>query len=533
MYKVLIADDEIWVAALIRQSIDWEKHELELVGEVSTGTEAYEKIIELSPHIVITDIRMPELDGISLIEKTRLAGIDCEFIIISGYSDFEYAQSALKFNVVSYILKPVDDDELHAALCSAKERIRNKNHAKALDNRSREQLHELRMTFLQKLLFSEGNGVIESIDEINKKYSFSFIEGLFLVLIQHFPSDSSESLIQSACCSTDDILNNLVNYHYNIPIENDIITVVNLPFSLSDPFKKPLQNLLVHQLAFAKQNETSITIGAGTCTQEFSSIASSYSEAKEMLKYRITNGAGKLYYSQELHNTQPYIKGLSTSQKLKLSTLIETYNSKELNIFISSLIDQIIEINNNKPNALFSLIYQLIDMYIQSISQMGIPTAESFPAKAELAALIDKCDTLDEMKRCIRQNICEPLDKYYKEQLAAQTGLTAQVKIYVYKNYRNNIHIIDVADHLHRNPSYLGFIFKRDTGVTFNEFLSAYRVEIAKNYLTDMKYTVASIAEMVGFSDYRYFSKVFKNLVGVTPLEYRKKTVMAKNEEER
>lgn len=116
MYKVLIADDEFWVAALIRNSIDWDTMGLELIGEASDGEEACEKILSLHPDIVITDIRMPGLNGIELMEKIRLMRLKVEFIILSGFDSFAYAQAAVKYNAVSFVLKPLDEEELRQAL---------------------------------------------------------------------------------------------------------------------------------------------------------------------------------------------------------------------------------------------------------------------------------------------------------------------------------------------------------------------------------------------------------------------------------
>lgn len=112
MLKVIIADDEKMICLLISQLLDWKELDFEIAGMAYTGIDAYQMIVEHRPDLVITDIRMPGYDGIELIKKVKEAGIQTEFIMISGFKQFEYAQNAMKYGVKYYLLKPIEEDKL-------------------------------------------------------------------------------------------------------------------------------------------------------------------------------------------------------------------------------------------------------------------------------------------------------------------------------------------------------------------------------------------------------------------------------------
>ena len=191
MLKVLIADDEIKVSKLIQCLVQWDELGMEVIGTVNDGVKAYEMILEKQPDIVITDIRMPGMDGIELVEKVLgRVGSDRKvfFVIISGYSQFEYAQTALRFGVVNYLLKPIKKKELEDTIVKIMEHHISKRN---IENRQREiELNLKNITknnreiLLHNLLFSSNEALrVKTMNEINLNYSCCFREGDFVVII--------------------------------------------------------------------------------------------------------------------------------------------------------------------------------------------------------------------------------------------------------------------------------------------------------------------------------------------------------------
>lgn len=183
MYKVIVVDDETWICKLIRKIVDWEAVGFRIIADVQEPQDALKLIEQEKPDLVVTDIRMPGLDGISLIKEVRNKGIDTEFVIISGYSDFEYAQSAVSHGVLGYLLKPISKDDLYEILEKAKKQIRNKqlmmNKIEASDTYMLE--HDL-----WKVIDRTDASV--SVETFNERYNTQFANGKFRIAI--FKKDS-------------------------------------------------------------------------------------------------------------------------------------------------------------------------------------------------------------------------------------------------------------------------------------------------------------------------------------------------------
>ena len=179
MWKVVIADDEYLVCEFLKKIINWEKINLECVGEASNGIQAFQLIQQLSPDIVIADVRMPGLSGLELIERCCQAGIICSFIIISGYPDFEYAKTAFTRGAVNYILKPIDEIELENTLlqvCKNIEKQKEPAHENAQTVKRRDsQIHAIDYEKQEALrrLFTRQEASL-SLEKLNQQYGCCF-----------------------------------------------------------------------------------------------------------------------------------------------------------------------------------------------------------------------------------------------------------------------------------------------------------------------------------------------------------------------
>ena len=187
MLKVLIADDEEKICQLIEKLINWESLGLKVAAVASNGVDAVKKIMEYRPDIVITDIRMPGIDGMELIERTKKICPDTEIIIISGYRHFEYAQTAIRYGVRNYLLKPIRKDELRETLEKIVDICRERNEQLDFEERVRLALkndaERLRTGFISQLIYgsSERKGD-SSIEAVNAQFHFRFREGIFQIL---------------------------------------------------------------------------------------------------------------------------------------------------------------------------------------------------------------------------------------------------------------------------------------------------------------------------------------------------------------
>lgn len=526
MYRVLIADDEPLVAALVRNSIDWPVMNLELIGEASNGNEAYEKILALQPDIVITDIRMPDLNGIELMEKVRFLRLNVEFIILSGFDSFTYAQAAVKYNAVSFVLKPLDEDELHQALKTAIKRLHSRNTLQEAAEQAQNQLEEFRNAFFLKTLKAENeDSFCASLETINQKYGCHFQDGHFFVMITQLERVPEPSLSEEAARHSLDILRPAVLDAYVLAEDRRIFCIINTAFSPLEDCRSLAELLFQCQSSLCRQANISVSAAVGNVEASWPRLCRSYMSACRLLRSRITDGFGRLYYWDSLEEAydNPHTH-LPISRELHLSTLIETFETEELERTLKNILDQTVQISPGS-SVLFMILEEIIKIYRQTVSQMHIASFVNMLTAQQYLSCFEQCDSLPQLKQELGQLFVQPLNRYRREQAHKETNLSSQIKIYISKHYQENIRLIDIANHLYRNPSYVGYIFKRDMGVSFSEYLAAYRINIAKTYLLDTRLTISNVAETVGFGDMRHFSKTFKKLVGMTPAAYRKKSV--------
>lgn len=174
MFKVLVVDDEYYVTTLIRYLVDWEKFGMEVVGEAYDGLEALEKIQTLRPEIVVVDVCMPEIDGITLIQRMRQISSDIRFIVISGHKKFEYAKSVIQYNVEDYLLKPIDKEEFEAILKKLRDKLKEEwiieQKQQTKDRQLRETTRQLREHFIKLLLERRIDWEEENLLSLQENY---------------------------------------------------------------------------------------------------------------------------------------------------------------------------------------------------------------------------------------------------------------------------------------------------------------------------------------------------------------------------
>ena len=302
--KVLIADDEIKVCRLIQHLVDWDALEMDIVGFANDGKTAYENICEKKPDIVITDIRMPIYDGLELISRAKETNPEINFIVISGYSQFEYAQQAIKYGVKDYLLKPLKKRELENSLIEIKEShesliksARIRNELESIIEASREHIHE---NFLMKVLqnvTANPLNVDMSLEQLNEQYGCKFHEGFFTaVRVRPF---FSKNLDKSARDGEEFVMNKIhqmvkekleiyCETYMSTVYQDEIVCILNTADKDMELIKKKLKNLIVNvsnlKTVFP---DIRIRIGQGNTYNSYMGIVDSFQEAELSLMNRM------------------------------------------------------------------------------------------------------------------------------------------------------------------------------------------------------------------------------------------------------
>lgn len=526
---VIIADDEQLICELLKSLINWEELRLELIGEVYNGFELYQEILDKHPDIVVTDISMPQMDGIELIGRIRKEGIPCHFVIVSGYRQFEYAHNALKYDVEDYILKPVDSAELNAALKKLVQKTEDvRNYSK--EKKASEEDKKLLKRFFMNNGLQEINQKKLPLSGIEEEYGVHFEEGLFRMIyiksdfleweedyvedslsIQNKFFDTFQNSFGEECfCILSDQQSDLLRIGINYPKENE------------NRIRDILKEYFEHIRNFADLFKGyQLTIGVGNSYTEAYYLAKSAKEAEGAVGSRIVMGCDRILYWKNLN--QPEIFLTEIEKKNFLREIAREFELLETTRFEDSIRDLFHAVHDQFSIVpLMDLLMEILEtfLYVEQ-KQFDKQINEDYIRKQYLYG-IHSAVSLMSLQKAVVRPIHEALEKIidYVDQQNKKPIRTAY--LYVEENYSKPIRLEDVAEQVELNPVYFSNVFKKETGQNFTDYLTDYRLKMAKELLQNTNDSINEIAEKVGYQDTRYFSKLFKKNVGIKPSEYRK-----------
>jgi two-component system, response regulator YesN len=519
MYQVIVVDDEIWICKLIRKIIDWEEIGFQIVGDAENGTAALALIDQFKPDLVITDIRMPGMDGINLIKEAREKKIDAEFIIISGFSDFEYARSAIEYDAFGYLLKPLDKIELLDILTKVKDKIDKKNAIRhKIDISEQKMLQQLMLKILS------GEEKLIDIDYLNEHHATQFAEGKFFAAILKQDSDRTQTTaLHNWQPIIESVKQKYAPYFHEILLFTDqaksqTILIINTDAKNGARMREMLLEILTQcERSEGYQSGTKITIGLGNAVDTLRDIRKSYQLAQNAIRARIVTGTGKLIDSAKL----PASEGkdiIDIRDRKKLAVSFDLFDLNAVTQDIAKIFKKTSKANPNNPTVYYSTAQEIIELMFDSVERKAMSSSHM---KAEELCRIDECLSLEEMEACILDIFKSFCYRFEQEKQKSGNKTINEIKTFISENYMLNIGLDDVAKLVCLNPTYVSEIFKKKTGENFSEYLINYRMLIAKDLLKDVKYKITDVSTMVGYQDPKYFSRLFKQKVGVNPSDYR------------
>lgn len=529
MLNVLISDDEPNICGLIEKLIDWSEMQLNLIAVSNDSSETLGIIRSKKPDIVITDIKMPGMSGLELIKQTIEDGLNIHFIIISGYNDFDYARTAIQYGVDAFLLKPINKQELRNVLSRISLKITDdrlkQQEEKDTRNKINKSLARIRRSFLTDIFYDHILSSDLSISRINDEYGFNFTENLFRFLLIKLDSAScSDDKLSSTAC---DISCELENKFRSICCEfehcytcGNIIILLNY-FSHDSGIVKNMIGYFFDALEKFRGGTSNIhiTMSVGSETGNFSEITSSMHTAKCGIKSRIINGTDKLVYFSSSDISENVIFPMR-EYRSEISDFIEIMDFDSAisvtKLFLDSNYDLIVKAAPSAPDILKS-VAQIFLTAVNEYHNIESTYRKNFESI---------CDVIDSMF-VYRDMISYTLEKLTEitDNIQLGNGSSTKkmriVKDYIDRHYGEKLDLEDVAAIVYLNPSYLGTLFKQETGMSFSNYLFQVRMDAAKNMLRDVKYNISEISEKVGYKEPRYFSKSFKKYTGVNPREYR------------
>lgn len=537
MITTIIVDDELWVCQLIKRIVNWEELNFSIIGEAYDGNEALELIKTKKPDLVITDIRMPGIDGINLIKNVKELGLETGFIIISGYSDFEYAKGALKYGALGYLLKPIDRKELTDLLTSVRTTM-YKNREKMFEEklvkgklaRSLNQLQE--QFFLKFLLSDSAHTEKVDIDVLNREYESKFKQGYFQVVIFRIDYKNMGSMNEA---SEKEVLDNIQEItisefeHYcfeivTLKLKNQVACILNYEPSVENAIRNSIKTSFEKiRMNSHPMRDFDLTAGVGSCETDFSLLTASYNWANISIKARVSFGLNKILdISKHAFSTVELKELFPVDKEMKLSHLLEMFDNSASIAIIEEILGTFKERSDLNPCLIFDVSFEIVEVFFKVMRRLDIGIEKDYIGKSKVYSDIGECKSVDHILDYF-QKLLDGARSFYNSIKQNQNRKAIEmVKAYICDHYKEEISLNDVANLVFLNPKYLGELFKKETGINFSDYVINCRLDVAKELLKDVRYRTNEVAEMVGYKDAKHFSKLFKKIVGVNPAEYKK-----------
>lgn len=508
MYKLLIVDDEKIVIEGLESATNWKEHEIEIVGSASDGEEALREIIKNKPDIVLADIRIPKMNGLDLIKETKNFNLETVFIIISGYSEFDYAKRAIQLEAIDYLVKPIEVDEI---VCSIKKAILRLEKIKN-EKQTNERINEYQLALEEKrvLDYILGHRFVDT--EVNQKLNrFSFLN----IGLKGFAWEDQKEAekLQVPLGYIKNLLENRGMESFIYTIDSQIVIMFsNSNLEIRNDLVKGLVSIIFHDIKIKP------IVGISNVYENISEIKKAYSEAKEALKSGI--------YSNQLIT---YFKELETFNHSFGNSIIEEinqfFNEKgpdllcRINPFMAKVFLDCKKSNlppEKSKYVCFKIVNHFLE-YIESEYEINKSGGERYLLYEELNLL----QSLEEIKDWLEQFINQSTDFLTQNHVSYNEKLIIDLKSFINTNYKEPIVLDDLGKLFHKNPAYLCSLFSKAVGNTLFEYITNVRLNNAKKLLRTSNLKVSEICKQVGYENQKYFNQVFKKNIGTTPGSYR------------
>ena len=520
LYRVLLVDDEEDIREGISRKMDWLGLGFSLVGEAANGQDALELAESLRPDVILTDIKMPFMDGLELcrILTDRLPA--ARFVVFSGFDAFEYAKQAIQMNVVEYILKPINADELSAVLRRLKDQLdrerAERRNVELLRSRYTENLPVLRELFYANLL----DGHIEPGTERERAAHLDIdLQGEeWAVGLAYIGSDRRDAL---STLSVQKLLEeSLTADRCRLTLYNDWVAVI---VSLTESFT--IYDLIrvldrVCTLAASYLGLT-LTVGVGAPCKELSGMARSAAEARTALEYRSMVGRGQVIYIGDLEPDGGQVLTFEEADERTLTAAVRLGSEQEVRDAAAALAGKIREANPSAGQYNLFLM-ELVTHLMKMTRRSGVGVEEVFGTGFSLPIQGSALPSLEELAGWCAERYLRLRTLIRRRQTDSAGQTVEAAKEYIRQHYaESDLSVEKLCAYLHLSSTYFSTLFKRETGTSFTAYVTTVRMEAAAEAIRGTEEKTYLIAQRCGYEDPNYFSYVFKRHFGVTPTKYR------------
>lgn len=536
MYKVIIIDDEEPVREAIKILGKWEELHIKEIIEALNGKEGIELVRQKKPDIVIVDMKMPEMDGMTFLKILEEEHPEIQSIVLSGYNSFEYTRQAIKSKVADYLLKPVNKDELNSALSKCINNISKKREEQHIRIENNIMLNMTIPVLKERIFISIIDGkfhkdemdlYLKVIENEEKKKCFGV--AIFMIMnmkeLMNNKFGNNVNLMHSAIVN---IINEICSEDVdcfsfpNPSIDKQIIII----FSYDNVLKKDTESLYhsIIKKVILKVREL-LKIKAVVCMGKnysgIEKINDSYKSAQTVLNSINVIDMKEGIYNEVIKNDKQENTSILNSMVL-LKGAFEKGGIGYVKSIISEHLYRLEENGYLSFSDACRIIKEFIIIMDDLSSSLGITNNYSFDTDRKNSN--EMCYNFSTFKE-FEDMLYNIVDVYYMETRDCikvnENFKVAKIKEYIDKSYSEDIKISMFTDKYYLSREYIMKLFKKEYGCGIHEYVQNVRMIKAKELLNDVNIKIKDISQILGYSDTNYFSKAFKNYYGISPTEYR------------
>jgi len=518
-YKVFFVEDEAVTREGIRDNVDWQASGFEFCGEAADGEMALPLLRTAQPDVLITDIKMPFMDGLQLSKIMRERMPWVKIIILSGHDEFEYAQQAIKIGVTDYLLKPITVQNLQDALQKLTVQLDREREEQANLKKLQAQVEENRSTLRERLLFQLIVGTVSPAEAIatGQMLGLDLTARHYLVAILKIElSDCTEQYEYEEYQQIQDAVTGLIEKNPDaLTLKREWGDLILIMKGNTTEFLEEERDFLLAEIRQeVAKTRYKLTVGVGATKEQTADICQSFVEALAYLQNSV-NGDGGLNHAFE------------QAELLKVDkSAVENYLRSGVKDGFDGFFDEYL-----KPLGETALKSNLIRNYIfadvvlataKLVNDLGGEVDKVVPELNSMDILMSSIKTMEQLREQVRKIVTTALAYRDGQPKGQYKGLIRQANEFIEQHYADpDLSLNEVAALVNLSASYFSVVFSQETGHTFKEYLTGIRISKAKELLRMTGLRSADIAYQVGYNDPHYFSSVFKKHTGLSPIEFR------------
>ena len=531
MYRLLVVDDEEIIRSGILARLEYLNIEFDEIREASTGKEAFEILESWRCDIVITDIRMPDMDGLALIESAKVFWPDMKFVIISGYTEFEYAEKAIEIGVNAYLVKPLSNSALRDVMAKLFTQIAEENNVRHIVNQQK-RLKDERQDFLLEMEVNSLLSKNEHFKISNKVYPTLFekwpqmfqAENYYLIAAISVDVSSFEENryrreeMELLRFSVKNVFNELTCRCEKM-IVNNLTKKDQLYAFLWGPdvklLRREIERIFVEMRSFFKTKmDMYISVGVSTVSKNLENM--NYQEAQDALDQKHLYGRSNIYFYEDISNIHEF--NFPMSELTVLSQYLERKDIGNIETILGEIFSEE-RVEKYRTPYVRIMWMHVLNLVIQNIGN-DASSGSNIRKIADCFSDVENEYKIDELQKKYVSLVVECLGDNCVDGNDAKNKIKMAVR-YIEKHYYEDISVNQLAEKYDMSSNYFSTLFKKEMGQSTVNYVTNLRISKAKDFLKKSDKSVGEIAEIIGYEDCNYFFRVFKKNVGMTPLQYR------------